>query len=532
MIPALLAAALVWLPPETYTQWSKVDGLLRSRSELKLTVALTPQMATPLAKAALAPWVAQGRVEIAARVHGDPVLPLVASVPAAPRPDDALERSAEALEAVSKRLGVPVGGFVPGAGAADASLVGPLGASGASWILAGPYDVSADSWAAEGRAVFVPARAWPEAGAPPPGASVVDESTRTESSLVAALGTLSDRPKNGWATVTELVAAAGGGRAAAESVASWPGWDGALAAPPTDPGALAAWDAYVAAAKAVQTYRNSGAADMKVLDGATLQLRRAQAAKFFRPAEPGASALPPELRSALLAVYKRIKAPAPDALYAGAPAGGRSSAGSEETETPTSVHAASGPSWVEFDNPLGTSARAPEGAPNADPWRLRGLRVEWDDDRVLFRLMPGRVEAAPGAARPAYDVYVDLNHLVGAGSIRLLDGRGAFAVAKDAWEFALTVTGSDARLLRAGAGDEPDEVAKLEVENDAEKAEIRVSVPRALLRGNPARWGYVVLALGGEPPRILGLLGSLETQKPVLDKAASPARVPAVRLER
>ena len=55
MIPALLAAALVWLPPETYTQWSKVDGLLRARPELKLTIALTPQMATPLAKAALAP---------------------------------------------------------------------------------------------------------------------------------------------------------------------------------------------------------------------------------------------------------------------------------------------------------------------------------------------------------------------------------------------------------------------------------------------------------------------------------------------
>ena len=66
MLPALLAAALVWVPPEAYTHWSKVDALLRSRADLKLTVALTPQMATPLAKAALGPWVALGRVEIAA----------------------------------------------------------------------------------------------------------------------------------------------------------------------------------------------------------------------------------------------------------------------------------------------------------------------------------------------------------------------------------------------------------------------------------------------------------------------------------
>lgn len=531
MISALLAAALVWVPPESYIQWSKVDGLLRSRSDVKLTIALTPQMATPLAKAALAPWVAQGRVEIAARVHGDPVLPLVASVPAAPRPDDALERSVEAREEVAKRLGVAVEGFVPGAGAVDPSLVGPLGASGASWILAGPYDVSADSWAAEGRAVFVPARALAGPGAPPPGASVVDESTRAESGLVAALNASSDQPKSGWATVSGLIASAGGGGGSAESVASWPGWNGEPSALPSDPGARAAWDAYAAAATAIQRYENSGAADMKVLDGATQFLRRAQDARFFRPAEPGAPTLPPELRSALLAVYRRIKAPAPDSLYAGAPAADRKGAAASE-ETPTSVHAASGPSWVGFDNPVGTAALAPEGAPNADPWRLRGLRVEWDDERVLFRLLPGRVESESAAARPTYDVYVDLNHLVGAGSIRLLDGRGAFAVAKDAWEFALTVTGSDARLLRAGTGDEPDDVAKLEVENDAAKAEIRVSVPRGLLRGNPARWGYIALSLGGEPPRILGLLGSLETQKPVLEKRSSPPRIPAVRLER
>ena len=528
MIPALLAAALVWLPPETFTQWSKVDGLMRARPELKLTVALTPQMATPLAKAALGPWAALGRVEIAARVHGDPVLPLIAAHPAAPRPDDALERSSEAREAVARRLGVPVAGFVPGTGALDASLVGPLGASGASWIMAGPYDVAADSWAAEGRAVFVSARA-ASAGAPPaPGAWVIDESSLTASTFVADLTGLTEKPKNGWATVSELVASAGGGRATASAVSAWPAWDGASPAPPTDPGARAAWDAYGATAKAVERYQNSGAADMKVLENATIFLRRAQDARFYRASEPPAAALPPELRAALLAVYKRIKSPAPDALYETE----ASKASPDADEMPTSVHAASGPSWVGFNNPVGTTALAPAGAANADPWRLRGLRVEWDDERVLFRLFPGRVDASPAAAaRPVYDVYIDLNHRLGAGSIRLLDGRGAFAQARDAWEFALTVSGTDARLLRAGAGEEPDEIAKLQVENDAAQAEIRVSVPRALLRGSPARWGYIVLSLGGEPPRILGLIAPLELQKSVLDKPASPPRVLAVRLE-
>ncbi len=267
---------------------------------------------------------------------------------------------------------------------------------------------------------------------------------------------------------------------------------------------------------------------MKVLEGANLLLRKAQDARFFRAPESGAAGLPAGLRASLLAVYKSIKAPAPDALYDV----GTSTASAATAEAPTSVHAASGASWVGFDNPLGSIARAPAGAPNSDPWRLRGLRVEWDDDRVLFRIYRGRVDAAPAAPRPLYDVYVDLNHLAGAGSIRLLDGRGAFAQARDAWEFAVSVGGSDAGLWRAGAGDEPDEISKLQVESDPAKTEIRVAVPRSLLRGNPGRWGYILLALSDEPARrILGLLAPLEIQKIVLENPGAPQRVPAVRLE-
>ena len=509
MVPALLAAALVWIPPETFTQWSKVDGLMRARPELKLTIALTPRMATPLAKSALAPWAARGRVEIAARIPGDPVLPLTNAHPAAPRPDDALERAAESRSAVESRMGVPVAGFVPGSGALDASLVGPLGASGAAWVLVGPYEVGAGSWAAEGRAVFVPARA--ADGAPAaPGAFAVDESSRADSSLMAALALPGgERPGAGWATVAELVQGTGA-RADAAKVSSWPGWDGAPAQAPTAPSARAAWNAYGEAAKALDRYQNSGAADLKVLENATRLLRKASDARFFR-AEPGAAGPTPELQASLLAVYKRLHAPAPDES--------------------TGVRAAAGDSWAAFDNPVATAALAPAGAPNADPWRLRGLRVEWDDERVLFRIEPGRVDEAPAAPRPEYDVYMDLNRIVGAGRIRLLDGRGAFAQPRDAWEFALSVAGRDARLWRAGAG-EPDEIARFPVDRDSVNAEIRVAVPRSLLRGNPARWGYIALAAAEEPaPRILGLIAPLEVQKAVLENNGAPQRVPAVRLE-
>ena len=436
-----------------------------------------------------------------------------------------------------------------GAGAVESSLVGPLGAAGFSWVLAGPYDAAGSSWAAEGRTVFVPARAAKAADPSPEsltaaGVLVVDESAATETRFLGALEALRGaQPQKGWATVSELVRSAGGGFSSAESVGAWPYWDGSAAGAPTDPSARLAWDAYGEAAKALARYQNSGAADMKVLEGATKLLRKAQDARFFRGASPGAPrVLPPELRTGLLAVYKRIKTTAPDSLYDAE----ISTAPAAAADLPTGVRAASGASWIGFDNPVGSIARAPAGAPNSDPWLLRGLRVEWNDERVLFRIIPARVDAAPAPPRPVYDVYVDLNHLAGAGSIRLLDGRGAFAQARDAWEFALSVCGADARLWRAGAGDQPDEIAKVQAESDPARTEIRVSVPRDLLRGNPARWGYVLLAVAEDPARpgrapaaalvgpdgaqTLGLLAPLDAQKTVLERPGTPQRVAAVRL--
>jgi hypothetical protein len=77
--------ALVWIPAENFSHWSRVDDLLRRRGDLKLTIALTPAMATTIVKDILRPWAAAGRVELAARIPGDPVLPLVDAQPSAPR---------------------------------------------------------------------------------------------------------------------------------------------------------------------------------------------------------------------------------------------------------------------------------------------------------------------------------------------------------------------------------------------------------------------------------------------------------------
>jgi hypothetical protein len=533
--------ALVWIPAESFVRWGRVDDLLRRRADLKLTVALTPEMTTPLVKAVLGPWAALGRVELAARVSGDPILPLVASHPAAPRPDDAAARGADAVREVSRRFGAEAAGLVPGAGAIDAALVGPIAASGAPWVLVGPYAADGAPWAASGRTLFAPARAAPRGAAVAadtvaPGLWAFDETDQPDSPLLAALETLpaGSRPAAGWAAVAG--AAPPGPRADAAAVAAWPGWDGAPATAP-DPAARAAWTAYGDAAKALAQYQNSGAADLKVLEDANSLLRRAQDARFYRAQDAGA--VPSDLRARLLAVYRRLRLAAPESLYA--------SAASTETAEglPTGVHQAAGPDWAAFDNPSGTLVLSPPGAPSPEPWHLRGLRVEWNDQRVLFRIFVGAIGA--DAPRPIYDVYIDLNHVLGAGSIRLLEGRGSFAAARDAWEYALSTAGPDARLWRASLDGEPDELSPLEVARDPAHGEVRLTVPRALLRGNPGRWGYIVIALAEDPRRpgripsaplvgadgsvLRGLLSPLEIQKAAFEHPGAPQRVPAVRLD-
>ncbi|NNN05180.1 MAG: hypothetical protein HKL90_04695 [Elusimicrobia bacterium] len=542
-----LPSALVWLPAEKFTDWSKVDDLLRRRADLKLTVALTPGLATPAAKDALKPWAAAGRVELAARIEGDPILPLVDADPAAPRPDDALERASESKREVERRLGAPTPGLVVGGGALDVSLVGPVANAGSVWTLVGPFSAEGSSLAAAGGTLFVPARAAPRGvllsvDLTAPGAWVFDESADAGSAFLDALAALPSgaRPDAGWTTVSAFAAALPGPRADAASVAAWPGWDGAPAA--ADPAAHPALRAYLGAAEAVIRYQNSGTANLKVLEDAAVLLRRAQDARFLRAPAPGAPAIAPELRARVLAVYRRLHRSAPDSLYAT-----DASTSAIEGDQPTGVRAASGPDWLNFDNPAGSLALAPTAGASPEAWRLKSLRVEWDEQHVLFGLFVGQIDAVAPQPRPVFDVYIDLNHIVGAGSIRLLDGRGAFAAARDAWEYALTVVGTDARLWRASADGAPEELATLTATAVPATGEIRVSVPRDLLRGNPPRWGYLALSLAEDPRRpglspaaplvgpdgsvLRGLLAPLEVQQTVFSRPGVPQRVPSARLD-
>lgn len=534
--PAAADQALIWMPPENYRRWSEVDGLLRERSELKLTVGVTPSMASPLVKAALGPWIEKGRVELAARVDGDPVFAALAAHPAAARPQDALERTADAMERLEKRLGRKPTGLLPGAGALDAQTGPALGAAGAQWILIGPYVLPDAPWAAAGTSVLVPSGA----------ARIFDESASTHSTFTADFASF-EKPSGGWTLAGDLAKSKKDAPADASVAAAWPAWDSAAAAAPAEGAAKEAWDAYGAAAAAVERFQNSGTADLRTLDAAVALLRKAQAARWFKPS----AEVPAELKTALVAVYKRLRLPAPENLYGTAsPADGKTAG---PVDGPTGVKALSGPGWIEFRAPQGAIALSPslgastgavvDGGAAADPWRIRSLRADWDDNAVALTLKVAR--ASNASPRPVYEIYVDVNRVLGAGRVPMLEGRGAVVFARDAWELALSIAGNEARLYRARGGGEPEETATYEAKWASDRGEVKVVVPRAQMRGNPARWGWSAVALAEDPARanrhpaaslvgpdgtiLLGVLVPADVQKAILSR--QNPRVPAARLE-
>ena len=105
LLPGRLAAwdelptmVLLAVPAEDFSQWRSLAGVLGSYSELKLTLALTPGMLTAQVRDILALPLRTGRLELAMRIPGDPILSLVSGEPDSEGPHDVLARLEKALQ--------------------------------------------------------------------------------------------------------------------------------------------------------------------------------------------------------------------------------------------------------------------------------------------------------------------------------------------------------------------------------------------------------------------------------------------------
>ncbi|MBI5210731.1 MAG: hypothetical protein HY927_12235 [Elusimicrobia bacterium] len=535
---------LLWVPPESFAEWGEVAAALARHKKLSFTAALTPAMATPRARQVLAPFIDDKRLEIALRVPGDPILPLIHAHPAAPRPQDAVELLAEAREEHKSLWGTPPRGFAPGAGAMDPRLFPVLRSMDLAWVAVGS-DPAGRGWSHYKGMLVVPCRAVRTLGREPtardleparggqqaaaPAVLVLDEADALvpEGAWLRLLaGPDAKRVAKTFQPVSRALDGVEGTqvKTAAPSWSDWTGEDGFWSRRPEQ---QLAWRLYGDAARAIAESGSAGAGPGAIA-GATAALREAQANRFYRlnriPAQgsQGQAAMEEadrQFRRHLVSVYKSLRQPAPDSVLASlltpARPGRRAGASSDE------VQARAGPNWLSFDNPV------PRGGPSPlkPLWRIERFRADWDDDAVILTYRMGGLAASTAAPhgfdRLVLDTYIDLNQVVGAGSTRLLEGAATASVEpRDAWEVAVSATGWGYALHRANRRGEPVIDDRGPLQADRARGEMRVRIPRSKLKGNPARWGFVVTA--GEPTQegavLRGLLGS-----PVLQRRLSSA---------
>ncbi len=529
--------ALLAVPSEDFSDWQGLAGLAASYGGFKLTLALTPEMLTARAQDALALLMKTGRLELAMRISGDPVLPLAH----ASRPQDTLDELALSRESLRSVSPDKTPGFVPAGGAVTAAMAPAFQAMAVPWIAVGTTSTPVAE--ASNPPVFLPFTAVRtiqdlsvSSGA------VIDHLVLDETggmispgALMALLRELSQkRPSWKWLTVSQSLA--DDAPAPGSPAADWPGW--AAGSWSGTQAQASAWKAYGETVEALKRYQNSGSADIKVLEDAAQALYAAQSGRLYRllgTNGPEAAWADRELRLRLKTVHRKLTQAAPAGLYASFLKG---PAPAESEEVPTDVLAESGEGWLSFQNPAGSAGRAPpDSQKSADLWKILGLRVEWDEQAVsfIYRL----ADISTSTSEIVLDTYVDINHIPGAGSSRLLEGREAFAANRDCWEFALTLTNSGAKLFRSETDSEPVLLASIPVVLDPSNRTLKASIARDLLSGNPKRWGFITAAFAGSPnPSLpaaqpygvlpggpLGILAPLEQQKTPAAK-----RLNAVRL--
>lgn len=521
---------LLWVPQETFSDWEAPAAALERCKDLSFTLAATPELAGA-ARRALGPQIAAGRVELAMRLSGDPILPLVADRSAGLGWMRVTERTLEERERFRVAAGTTPAGFVPAAGALAPEALKALAPLGFSWIAAGPYAASTGPWASSGKALVVPLD----------DEEIVDQAQgparpgdfERDLREIGAGGLRCPAWRKVAETTSEPVKKA--------QPSKWPTWTpGGLSAWTDSPQARRAWGLYGLAAAQLFEYRNSGSADLKALDAASEGLARAEASALYRAAGPEAPAREREQRAALLSVYRRLRSLPPEELF-------RAADGTSEDAPDGGPRVSRGENWLAFDAPAGSVSRAPEkerplddGRPAAVLWKIRRLRVAWTEAGIaLVWTMDGLEPERP----LLLETYIDLNARPRAGSVQLLEPKAGGVAAKDAWEYAVSVSPAGGWLLRSSALGSPVVAGRLTPTFDPASREVRVFVPGSLLRGNPERWGWVAAAFSPskdderQPPRakigasgaVLGLLAPVEKQKEAF--LTSRPRLEALRVQ-
>src|SRR3990167_8311872 len=218
---------LLWIPPEFFSDWAGLGKVLDQNPQVNLTLGLAPGMLTPTGESILPAWIGAKRLEVALRLKGDPLLPMIAEHPLAARPQDAVDRMAAGREQYRLVFGTTLSGFVPAGGAVGPAVFAALHAMQLSWVAIGNYPDSS-LWSGSGLD-FVPFKPVPPLADPlESGFWALDESRAPlDSRPLERLSRLiaQNKPSAGWTTVAQALKAIGAKQRMVAEGESWPAWN-------------------------------------------------------------------------------------------------------------------------------------------------------------------------------------------------------------------------------------------------------------------------------------------------------------------
>ncbi|MFA5160682.1 MAG: hypothetical protein WC421_00390 [Elusimicrobiales bacterium] len=543
------SVALLWLPAPDAPRQEVMDSM-GGNSGFGLTVAV-PAASVPAAeREKMRALSASGRLELPLRMAGDPVLPLLFSPSSAyvnwqgkggyslwaDRMDEAAYSLYLGLEGYKKIHKQPPEGWTPAGGGLTPDFV-PLAATyGLKWLACGrgasqefavlessgvklvSFETARDTAALELLLASAAVSAAPVFAA-------IDETlvdTATASALRGALRNLALSPRGlKYMTVSAALAVAPSTTVAQSTGGAayfpppWSGDYSPWAANPRQSGALLNLGA---ARKACSIYRSASQAKAPALKQASaLMAELDTGARLLRLAGPDpddADEAENQFKTMLENVYRVIERPMPPSLVRPL-SDSESPSGEPEAETVSSPAGGGNAVITEGDGMLlvqNPEKRAvlPPGFPLAagatgqaaltpaqnGVFNPDAVLVRWTSDSVDFRIKTSRADdAARRELLPLLlaDIYIDLNHRPGFGSVNLLEGRQFRASAEDAWEFAVVIASGKARLYQAT----PQGPSKIGEYDTAllPGGDMLAEIPRTALPGTPSRWGYLILTM-------------------------------------
>lgn len=157
---------------------------------------------------------------------------------------------------------------------------------------------------------------------------------------------------------------------------------------------------------------------------------------------------------------------------------------------------------------------------------ISSFSITFSTKSVVYEVFLSTQSSVPN---PVIDIYIDLNNIRGAGLTRFLPGAVAYMKPDDAWEFALRMDNNDLYLYRSG------QITPSIIRKERLKKRYQAEIPRALLRGDPLKWGYQAVLYSRKselaPPVIEDFLCPENIRREKLIQK-NPVELPALRIGR